>query len=48
MKFQNRQKAFDKMVKDLEFTKNELVKEQARSMQLTSQNSVCFYRILRF
>lgn len=46
MKFQNRQKAFDKMSKDLELTQSELVKEQAKSVQLIHQNSVCLNRTL--
>jgi len=41
MKFQNRQQAYDKMVKDMEFKQSELKTEKERSTKLLSQNSVC-------
>ncbi|XP_022172006.1 structural maintenance of chromosomes protein 5 isoform X2 [Myzus persicae] len=39
MKFQNRQLAYDKVVKDLEFKQSELKTEKERSTKLLSQNS---------
>ncbi|XP_016657266.1 structural maintenance of chromosomes protein 5 [Acyrthosiphon pisum] len=39
MKFQNRQKAYEKMVKDMEFKQSELKTEKERSTKLLSQNS---------
>lgn len=39
IKFQNRQQAYDKMVKDVEFKKSELKIEKERSTKLLSQNS---------
>lgn len=39
LKFQNRQQAFDKMIKDIEFKKSELNTEKARLIKLSGQNS---------
>ncbi|XP_050058944.1 structural maintenance of chromosomes protein 5 [Aphis gossypii] len=39
LKFQNRQKALDKMIKDIEFKKSELKTEKERLIKLSDQNS---------
>jgi len=41
MKFQNRQQAYNKIAKDMEFKQSELKAEKERSTKLLSQNSVC-------
>lgn len=46
MKFQNRQQAFDKMIKDIEFKKSELKTEKGRLIKLSGQNSVCLLYLL--
>lgn len=42
VKFQTRQKALDKMAKDIEYTQNELKREHDKSTKYESQNSVSF------
>lgn len=41
IKFQNRQNAQDKMVKDVEFIKSQLEKEKEKSTNYLDQNLVC-------
>lgn len=41
MKFQNRENAFNKMTKDVEFTKSELKREEERSSTFSNQQLVC-------
>jgi len=48
MKFQNRQQAYDKIVKDMEFKQSELKTEKERSIKLLSQNSVCLLYTIKF
>lgn len=43
IKFQNKQKAYDKMVKDIEFNQSELKTEKEKTAKLLNQNSVCLY-----
>lgn len=46
LKFQNRQQAYDKMIKDIEFKKSELKTEKRRLIKLSDQNSVCLLYLL--
>lgn len=48
MKFQNRQQAHDKMVKDIEFKQSELKTEKERTAKLLSQNSVCLLLTIKY
>lgn len=41
MKFQNKQNAYNKMVKDIDFTRSELVKEKEKTTNFSSQYMVC-------
>lgn len=40
MKFQNREKAFNKLTKDVEFTKSELKREEERTSKFPDQQLV--------
>lgn len=46
MKFHYREQAFNKMTKDVEFTKSELKREEERSSTFSSQQLVCLQYIL--
>lgn len=41
LKFQDKQRAFDKMVKDIQFTRSELKNAEERSAAFLNQNLVC-------
>lgn len=41
MKFQNRQNAYDKMIKDIGFARSELAKEMEKTTKFYNQYEVC-------
>lgn len=46
MKFHDKQRAFDKIVKDIQFIRSSLKKEEGKSTEFLNQNSVSLIELL--